>query len=128
MTRPPVTIEKRQRLSKYEFAEMFLAQNGRCACGCGERLERGKVDEEHSKPVALGGDAKPDSLWRRDCHKAKTRGDVKVIAKVERIAGRKGQYARRKKNGSKIQSANTLGGEQYKARKEWAERVKRDGR
>lgn len=104
-------MSKRQRLTKFEFASLFLEQAGRCACGCGERLEAGKIDEEHSTPVALNGDAKPDALWRRDCHRAKTRGDVARIAKAERQAGRTGQQARRKRNGPQIKSRgfdNTL--------------------
>lgn len=104
MPRPPVAIQKRGKLTKFEFASLFLEQNGRCACGCGERLEAGKVDEEHSKPVAMGGDAKPDALWRRECHKAKTKSDVERLAKAERQAGRTGQYARRKRNGPQIKS------------------------
>lgn len=95
----------RQRLTKFEYAVLFLKQNGKCGCGCGERLEAGKVDEEHSIPVALLGEAKPDSLWRRDCHKKKTAGDVKRIAKAERQAGRTGQRARRDRNGPKMKSA-----------------------
>lgn len=75
----------RQRLTKHEYAVLFLQQNGRCGCGCGERLEAGKVDEEHSIPVAFDGPAKPDSLWRRDCHKRKTKIDIKAIAKTNRI-------------------------------------------
>lgn len=95
---------KRARLTKKEFAAMWLSQEGRCGCGCGERLVKGEVDAEHSIPVALLGEAKPDSLWRRDCHKMKTKGDVRRIAKAERQGGRKGQWARRIKNGPQIQS------------------------
>ncbi len=55
-------------------------------------------------PVALLGEAKPDSLWRRECHKAKTKGDVKRIAKAKRQSGETGQRARREKNGPRLKS------------------------
>lgn len=95
---------KRTRLTKYEYACLFLEQDGRCGCGCGERLEAGNIDEEHSRPVALLGEAKPDSLWRRECHKAKTKGDVKRIAKAKRQGGETGQCARRERNGPRLKS------------------------
>jgi hypothetical protein len=37
-------------------------------------------------------------------HKQKTKLDAKIMAKADRMGGRSGQFARRKKNGSKIQS------------------------
>ena len=114
----------RQRLTKFEYATLFLAQKGLCGCGCRQRLEAGKVDEEHSRPVGLLGDPKPDSLWRRDCHRRKTKEDIARIAKANAQGGRTGQWARRKKNGSKLKSRNTLGGEARKALKKWAERMK----
>ena len=110
----------RKRLTKFEFASLFLAQAGKCGCGCGQRLEPGQVDEEHSIPVAFDGPEKPDSLWRRDCHKRKTKKDVKAIAKTNRII--------RKNNGTwrpnrkKIQSRNTLSKEHRKAVRERMEK------
>lgn len=110
----------RQRLTKFEFATLFLAQEGRCGCGCGERLEAGKVDEEHTRPVGLDGQAKPDSLWKRDCHKNKTRKDVADIARAKRRAGETGQRARReRRGGSSIQGRNTLSKKERARVKEW---------
>jgi hypothetical protein len=93
----------RQRLTKHEYAVIFLAQNGRCACGCGERLEAGKVDEEHSLPNYYAP-GKPDALWRRECHKKKTAADKATIAKTRRLRGETGQLKRRKENGPRLKS------------------------
>lgn len=55
---------------------------------------------EHRIPVALGGDNTLENIWLacRACHREKTSNeDMPRIAKAERQAGRKGQYARRKR-------------------------------
>ena len=114
----------RQCLNKFEFAVIFHRLDGKCGCGCGEPLVEGEIDAEHSIPVALNGKAKPDSLWRRQCHKAKTKGDVKNIAKVNRIIGkRNGTF---NVNRKPLSSRNTLGGDEYRKRKEWAKAIKDD--
>lgn len=95
---------KRRRLSKYEFAVLFLEQKGLCGCGCGLKLEAGQIDEEHSIALAAGGqNPKPDSLWRRDCHRKKTKNDRKAIKKINHVTGKTGRnkIGRKKK---KIQS------------------------
>ena len=66
---------------------MEKAQDYRCACGCGQPLSSGPVEEEHYRPVAFNGQAKPDALWLKDCHLGKTAKDRKAIAKAKRIAG-----------------------------------------
>lgn len=76
----------RKRLTKFEYATIFLAQGGTCGCQCGQRLEEGKVDEEHTTPNYFKP-GKPDSLWRRDCHKKKTAKDKADIGKCKRLRG-----------------------------------------
>lgn len=112
-------MTSRKRLTKYEFAVMFLEQKGLCGCGCGERLEAGQVDEEHGIPDYFrkddpNYDGKPDSLWRRECHrKRKTPKDRKDIAKSERIIRKNaGTF---NVNRKKIQNRNTLSKEHRKA-------------
>ena len=87
---------KRRVLTKYEYALIFLQQSGLCGCGCGERLEAGQVDEEHTIPNAIKP-GKPDALWRRECHKQKTKRDAAVIAKTKRLAGETGQTRTKRK-------------------------------
>ena len=99
---------KRTRLSKFEFAVIFREQNGLCKCGCGLSLEGGQIDEEHTRPIGLLGDPKPDSLWRRECHKRKTKDDIARISKAERQGLRTGQQARRARNGPKMKSRKTV--------------------
>ncbi len=74
----------RQYLTKRQRAELLEAQGGVCCVkGCGST---GPLQGEHSTPSAwIGG--KPDQLMCVPCHKAKTRRDVKAIAKVKRIRG-----------------------------------------
>ena len=88
----------------------------------------GDVEYDHDPPLAAGGadhDEKPMTPLHASCHAIKTKADRKVIAKTKRMAGETGQYARRKKNGSQIQSRNTLGGEEGKKRREWAKQMKK---
>ena len=119
-------MTSRKRLTKFEFAVMFLEQKGRCGCGCGERLEAGQIDEEHGIPDYFrrddpNYDGKPDSLWRRECHKKrKTPKDRKAIAKTNRIIRKaEGTW---KPNKKKIQSRNTLSKDYRKAVRERMEK------
>ena len=91
----------RKSLTKFQFGSLFHKQKGLCGCGCGQPLEEGQVDEEHTIPNFFKP-GKPDALWRRDCHKKKTAKDKGDIAKANRLAGKTGQQARRKRNGPQI--------------------------
>jgi hypothetical protein len=75
---------KRASLTKREKAAMLLAQRGRCA-ECQGKLMTGAIEFDHTIPVALGNDRKPDSALCRSCHMAKTKGDVRRIAKAVRL-------------------------------------------
>ena len=103
MPRHPVEIQPRKSLTKavlLSWAIRFM----HCAI-CGDRLSNG-FEDDHIIPVALGGGN--EVLNRQPlfsgCYSIKTKDDVKRIAKAKRQAGEHGQYARRKKNGSKLQS------------------------
>jgi len=97
-------IEKRRPLTRAEFGQLMIDQEGRCACGCGEKLQpmgEGVIDE-HRVPLALGGsnDLSNRELWRKPCAAVKTAGrDAPAIAKAKRQSGEKGQRARREKRG-----------------------------
>jgi hypothetical protein len=73
---------------------MRKSQRGVCACGCGRALD-GAIIAEHSVPVALGNEAKPDCLLRADCAAVKTASDRKIIAHVSHLRLETGQQARR---------------------------------
>jgi hypothetical protein len=79
--------QRRARLTPRERAALLQRQGGCCVSwGCTET--RGLI-EEHSTPFTWTGE-KADQLMCVACHKAKTRRDIKAIAKVKRLQrGRK---------------------------------------
>jgi 5-methylcytosine-specific restriction endonuclease McrA len=81
-------VEQRRPLSKWEFATLFLAQQGKCA-QCSARLEKGKVRDEHLHALNLGGgnELTNRALWCLDCTKPKDVMDKARIAKSKRIRG-----------------------------------------
>ncbi len=88
---------------------IIARQNGLCTL-CGQPLV-GRIDFDHIRPLGLLGDDASDNLQAihaEGCHSEKTKADVKRIAKAKRQAGETGQYARRKKNGSKLQSRRKI--------------------
>lgn len=86
---------KRRRLSPKARAAILEAQGGVCCVsGCGST---GPFHEEHSTPFAWTGEL-PDQLMCVPCHKAKTKRDVKAIAKAKRLARtQSGQRSRARK-------------------------------
>lgn len=67
-----------------------VAEDWSGACSACETALSGAWHIDHVIPLALGGRHEPGN-WVPicvDCHKAKTRGDVKAIAKVARIIRR----------------------------------------
>lgn len=72
----------------------------------GESLLAGRTEFDHIIPVELGGSNDADNLQALTAaaHRRKTDADIARIAKAERQGGRKGQWARRIKNGPQIQS------------------------
>jgi hypothetical protein len=84
--------EKRKPLTRRQFAELILAQDGRCGCGCGKKLQADRIIDEHLVALDfLGSNALDNrSLWDRDCSKAKTARDLSAAAKGKRIRGETG--------------------------------------
>jgi len=81
-------VQERRTLSKWEFATLFLQQQGKCAV-CSARLEQGKVRDEHLHALHLGGgnELTNRALWCLDCTKPKDVQDKARIAKGKRIRG-----------------------------------------
>ena len=61
-------------------ARIVLAQDGICACGCGQKLgQSGEgIEFDHAQALILGGENRETNLraLRSRCHKAKTAEDV----------------------------------------------------
>ena len=89
--------EKRKPLTRRQFAELILSQNGRCGC-CGDKLQADKIVDEHIVPLdQLGSnDLSNRQLWCKDCATEKTRADLKASAKGKRIRGETGNRKKAK--------------------------------
>lgn len=95
--------EERKPLTRKQFAELLLRQEGRCGCGCGERLQADQIVDEHLVPLdCLGSnDISNRALYRKACAQRKTDEEDKPrSAKGRRLREEAGQLARRKKHGS----------------------------
>lgn len=91
----------RKYYTQAEWDAQLAAQGGLCATwGC---TSTGPFEADHEIPNAWEP-GKPTQLLCIPCHKVKTKQDHKRIAKAHRQAGRKGQYARRQKNGPQMKS------------------------
>lgn len=98
--RPSITPARRARI--------FEANDGRCHI-CGAKIRPGeKWDVEHKIARGLTYDDSDENLApahaTEDCHGAKTKADVKRIAKAKAQGGETGQWARRQKNGPQLKS------------------------
>ena len=92
---PSEQVEKRKPLTRRQVLELCLRQEGRCACGCGQRLDpmtEGVIDE-HLIALELTGpnELRNRALLRKPCAKEKTKRDAGLIAKAKRLAGEVGQ-------------------------------------
>jgi 5-methylcytosine-specific restriction endonuclease McrA len=95
MSRRPEHISARKAIPRQVVREVMARSEGRCeALGCSLI----GADLDHTIPVALGGknEASNIKLLCRDHHDAKTKLDVKMIAKADRQGIRSGQQKRRK--------------------------------
>ena len=79
--------EDRKPLTRKQYAEIYIRQDGKCPC-CGQRLEiKGgqEVDvwDEHVTPLWAGGgnDMSNRELWCRPCTKPKTAAEATARAK-----------------------------------------------
>ena len=101
MPREAVPAQKRKPLTRRQFAELILAQEGRCGCGCNERLKADEIVDEHLHALSLGGgnELSNRSLWRKQCSQRKTDTfDKPLAAKGARIRGETGTGPKRKIN------------------------------
>lgn len=61
-------------------ARVVARQNGKCACGCGQKLGLAgeRIDFDHETAIILGGENREGNLRaiRYPCHKPKTKQDV----------------------------------------------------
>jgi 5-methylcytosine-specific restriction enzyme A len=92
----------RKSFSAKDRLRIFAAHNGVCGLS-GVKIGVGDAWHiEHRVPVALGGSNEDENLYPAlvEPHKAKTKDDVKRIAKAKRQSGIEGgQAARRAKRG-----------------------------
>ena len=93
----------RKQLSKHEYAELFLAQMGKCF-RCSVRLAKGNVIDEHmvpreTLPAETCDDLENRKLFCKPCAKEKTVGDQAIIAHGRHVRGETGQRARRERRG-----------------------------
>lgn len=126
-SRPAVEATKRERLTRVQIATIIIRDNGRCGCGCGERLVPETMIDEHIKPLAEGGENTLENraFYNLECAKKKTNCDIVRIRKAERMAGRRGsQWNRRKTKGPTLRSNRKIKGRGFPTKEE-RERVKR---
>lgn len=83
--------EERKRLTKKEWTELFIRQDGRCAC-CGQRLvvkgaNEVEIWDEHLEPLWRAGtnDLTNRQLWCKTCSGVKTMREATIRAKSNRI-------------------------------------------
>lgn len=110
--REPIELDPQRCFSARQRAEIFARAGGRCEVDeCGKKIT-GPWVAGHIKPHSLGGRTTTDN-GRVECPECcidTQAEDTTIAAKCERMAGRKGQYARRmKRGGSLIQGAGFPG-------------------
>lgn len=94
----------RRTLSAMDKIRILLAQDGKCACGCGEKLQAPQIQFDHHNQSSLSDDQSLENFraLSTDHHKIKTRADAKARGKVRRVkAKHEGTFRRR---GRKIES------------------------
>ena len=98
MTRRPPHIPKRKPIPKTLRLVIVSRSGGICER---EGCENEAREIDHIVPVASGGTNDEDNLQNicRICHVEKTGTDIKGIRKADRLAGKAGQLARRKRRG-----------------------------
>lgn len=87
----------REPLTRWEFATLFLQQQGKCA-KCSTKLEKGNTIDEHLQPLDHLGtnDLSNRALYCKPCAKAKTKVDLAASWKGKRIRGETGNGPKRK--------------------------------
>ncbi|MDP3495569.1 MAG: HNH endonuclease signature motif containing protein [Hyphomonadaceae bacterium] len=92
----PVAPLARRKLSRIEFAQLMLDQEGRCAC-CREKLRSDLIIDEHVTALDHGGtnDLSNRALYCTACARAKTEDDLAESLHGRRVRGEIGQKYRR---------------------------------
>ena len=88
---------KRPHISKATRALILERDGGRCYL-CGEPIVGEDFDADHELARELGGSDDPSNLRpaHRLCHRKKTKSDVKLIAKSNRVRRKHGPVELRK--------------------------------
>ena len=96
--RAPALPVPRRRLTRVEFAQLMLDQDGRCAA-CREKLRADLIVDEHLTPLDQLGtnDLSNRALYCTACARAKTEGDQANIRHGRRVRGESGQKRTREK-------------------------------
>jgi 5-methylcytosine-specific restriction protein A len=87
---------KRPKITKLIRARIFEREGGKCYL-CGEKII-GEWDADHELARELGGSDGEENLRpaHKDCHRTKSKSDVKAIAKSNRIVRKHGPVEERK--------------------------------
>ena len=82
----------RRKLTRVEFAQLMLDQEGRCA-RCREKLKADLIVDEHLVPLDLMGtnDLSNRALYCTACARGKTEDDQADIRHGRRVRGERGQ-------------------------------------
>lgn len=95
---PPVPVlpTVRRRLTRVEFAQLMLDQDGRCAA-CREKLRADLIVDEHLTPLEHKGsnDLSNRALYCTACARAKTDDELADRLHCQRVRGEIGQKRRR---------------------------------
>ena len=93
----PVAPIPRRKLSRIEFAQLMLDQEGRCAA-CREKLRADLIVDEHLTALDHGGsnDLSNRALYCTACARAKTEDDLADSLHGRRVRGEIGQKYRRR--------------------------------
>lgn len=90
----------RRRHSASALMARLLEFDGKCACGCGQKVGGANgLEWDHITPLAMGGEDTIENLQplTRMCHRAKTATDKKHIAKAHRMQQRAAGISRQPK-------------------------------
>ena len=99
MSKPPRILQRapalpvpRRRLTRVEFAQLMLDQDGRCAA-CRDKLRADLIVDEHLTPLDQLGtnDLSNRALYCTACAREKTDGDLADILHGRRVRGEIGQ-------------------------------------
>ena len=93
----PVPPLPRRKLTRVEFAQLMLDQEGRCA-SCREKLRADLIVDEHLTALDHGGtnELSNRALYCTACARSKTEVDLAISLHGRRVRGEIGQKYRRK--------------------------------